>query len=90
MNICKLAARSMLTILPMLALGACKTAAPEGREVPPKLRAKAADFNQKKAYCARIASTDEGYAECLGVKWETLKHDQTGLHEDRNAKGELQ
>lgn len=83
--------QNMKHALLFLALIACNTTEPqEGKPVPQRLKAKAMDFNVRKAKCAKVASTDDEYAKCVGVKWETLQHDQTGLHEDRNAKGELE
>lgn len=58
----------------------CASTVQEGKPVPPELRAKAIDFQNKKAYCARTAKTDVEFSECLGVDWETLKTDQTGIH----------
>lgn len=61
-----------------LALFACKTPS-EGRPVPAELRARAIEFENRKAECVRISRSDDEFAECLGVSFEDLSKDQTGL-----------
>lgn len=67
-----------LFILTLLVIGC--SSSQEGKPVPEQYRAKAIDFENKKAYCTRVTKTDTDYAKCLGVDWETLKTDQTGIH----------